>query len=146
VARRPFALDRLGTGARQDGGRWNHPGFGVIYAGATPAIAAVEKLVHINGVDPGDLVLARIDLPRRASIERHGYDDLPSGWDAVPAGRVSMDFGTKWIEERRSLMFCVPSTIVREEMNAILNPSHPQFGGVTMKIVRDFVYDLRLLR
>ena len=52
IARRRHALDRLGTGARQDGGRWNRVGTGIIYTGCTIAITALERFVHLAGVVP----------------------------------------------------------------------------------------------
>lgn len=144
IARRPYALDRLGIGARQDGGRWNHPGTGVIYAGCTIAIAALEKFVHLAGVAPPDLVLVRIELPQDCSAEKPGLSDLPKEWDLVPAGSGSMDFGTKWAREHRSLVLYVPSALVGEESNAVLNPNHTEFAATKLAIEREFRFDLRM--
>ncbi|HUO64440.1 MAG TPA: RES domain-containing protein [Terriglobales bacterium] len=144
IARRRFALDRLGTGARESGGRWNHRGTAVIYAGASVAIAALERFVHVAGTVPRDLVLVRIELPRACSVERPAVASLPKGWNLVPAGRSSMDFGTQWARDRRSLVLYVPSALVHEEENAVLNPAHPEFPPVKMTIERDFQYDARM--
>lgn len=144
IARRPYARDRLGIGARQDGGRWNYPGTSVIYAGRTIAIAALEKFVHLAGVVPPDLVLVRVELPDRTSSEEPAFRDLPSDWAAVPAGPGSMEFGTRWTREKRSLVLYVPSALLREERNAVLNPNHPEFAGVKMVIEREFHYDPRM--
>ena len=146
IARRPHALDRTGTGARAAGGRWNQPGTAVIYAGGTIAIAALERFVHLAGVVPADLVLVRVELPARHSAERPRRADLPRGWDLVPAGPASMAFGTAWAQERRSLVLHVPSALVPEEDNALLNPGHAEFAGVAMAIERDFSYDARMYR
>jgi len=59
----PVCPGRCGIGAREGGGRWNSPGTAVIYTGRTITIVALEKLVHIAGVVPADLVLVRIELP-----------------------------------------------------------------------------------
>ena len=144
IARRPYALDRLGTGARETGGRWNRPGTPVIYTGRTIAIAAVERLVHLAGVVPDDLVLVRVDLPSGYSAEAPAQADLPGDWNAVRPGASSMEFGTRWARERRSLVLYVPSAIVPEDVNGVVNPNHPQFAGVTMAIEREFHYDPRL--
>jgi len=146
IARRPHALDRLGISAREEGGRWNHPGTGVIYAGRTIAIAALERFVHLAGIVPPDLVLVRAELPRNHSAEEPRLADLPPGWDLVPAGPASMEFGTKWVRESRSLVLYVQSALVREERNAVLNPNHAEFSGVTMVIERDFHYDPRMFQ
>jgi len=55
-----------------------------------------------------------------------------------------MDYGTGWIQASRSLVLYVPSAVVVEERNAILNPHHPEFQGVTMSIERAFTFDPRL--
>jgi RES domain-containing protein len=144
IARRPYALDRLGIGARQDGGRWNYPGTAVIYAGRTIAIAALERFVHVAGIVPRDLVLIRVELPGDHPAEQPEPAGLPEGWDLVPAGPASMEFGTRWARESRSLVLYLPSALVREEQIAVLNPNHPEFHAVTMRIVRDFHYDPRM--
>ncbi len=146
IARRPFALDRLGRGARDGGGRWNHIGTPVLYAGGTIAIAALEMFVHLAGIVPPDLVLVRIELPDKYSAETPALAQLPRDWQLVPAAPGSMDFGTNWAKERRSLVLFVPSALVPEEKNAVLNPDHPEFPAVKMVVERTFRYDDRMYR
>jgi RES domain-containing protein len=145
IARRPYALDRVGLGARQHSDRWNSAGIGVIYAGRSIGIAALERFVHLAGIVPPDLVLVRINLPARHSFEEPALADLPSNWNAVPAAPSSVQFGTRWARELRSLVLYVPSALVREEGNAVLNPNHPEFAQVAMTIERDFRYDPRMI-
>jgi RES domain-containing protein len=144
IARQPYALDRLGIGARDSGGRWNSIGTAVIYAGRSVAIAALESFVHVSGVVPPDLVLVRVEVPGDSSSETPALAGLPRDWNAVPPGPGSMQFGTRWAAENRSLVLYVPSAIVREEINAVLNPNHPEFVGVKTRIERPFHYDARL--
>jgi RES domain-containing protein len=144
IAQRRHALDRTGAGARASGGRWNRPGTAVVYTGRTVGIAALERLVHVAGVVPPDLVLVRIELPPDCSVEEPALADLPADWHAVPIRPASMDFGTRWARERRSLVLHVPSAVVPEEGNAVLNPHHPEFAAVRMSIRRAFDYDPRM--
>ena len=144
IARRPHALDRLGIGARNDGGRWNSPGTAVIYTGRTIEIAALEKFVHISGVPPADLVLVRVELPATYSSETPATGDLPRDWNATRPGSGSMEFGTKWARENRSLVLYIPSAIIPEAVNGVVNPDHPEFGPVKMTIEREFHYDPRM--
>jgi len=118
----------------------------VIYAGGTIAIAALEKFVHLAGIVPPDLVIVRVELPRNHSAEEPRLADLPRGWDRVPPGPASAEFGTRWARENRSLVLYVPSVLVREERNAVLNPNHPEFRAVRMTIARTFHYDPRMFR
>jgi RES domain-containing protein len=144
IARRPFALDRTGAGARDTGGRWNALGTAVIYTGRAISIAALEKFVHLSGVIPPDLVLVRVSVPDGASSETPKLVDLPAGWNALRHGPLSMRFGTRWAQEKRSLVLYVPSAIIPEESIGILNPSHPEFGGVRIVVEREFRYDVRM--
>lgn len=144
ITRRPYALDRLGVGAREYGGCWNYPGTAAIYAGRTIAIAALERFVHVAGIVPRDLVLVRVVLPDDHSAEQPALTNLPEGWDLVPAGPASIAFGTRWARESRSLVLYLPSALVREEQIAVLNPNHAEFATATMRIERDFHYDPRM--
>lgn len=119
-------------------------GTSVIYAGRTIAIAALEKFVHLSGVVPADLVLVRVELPDTCSSETPALADLPPDWDALRPRPGSIQFGTKWAQEGGSLVLYVPSALVREETNGVLNPNHPEFAGVQMAIERDFHYDPRM--
>jgi len=100
--------------------------------------------VHLAGVVPADLVLVRVELPDNHSSEEPAPADLPAGWDVVPPGPGSMEFGTRWARARRSVVLYVPSVLVREEANAVLNPNHREFAEVRMTIERHFHYDPRL--
>lgn len=144
IARHSYALDRVGIGARDTGGRWNRPGTAVIYTGRTVGITALERFVHLAGVMPPDLVLVQIELPENCSVEEPAHADLPPDWNAVPVRPGSMDLGTAWARRRRSLVLYVPSALVPEESNAVLNPSHPEFAAVRMSIRREFHYDPRM--
>jgi len=144
IARRPHALDRVGAGARDSGGRWNAVGTAVIYAGRTIGIAALEKFVHLSGVVPPDLVLVRVAVPDGASSETPALADLPADWNALRHGPLSMQFGTRWAREKRSLVLYVPSAIIPEESIGVLNPNHPEFAGVRIVVEREFRYDLRM--
>ena len=63
IAKKEFALDRSGFGASIKGQRWNSPNIRAIYAGLTPEISAMEKLVHTGSILPKNLQLVRFTLP-----------------------------------------------------------------------------------
>lgn len=145
IAKLQFALDRLGSGARSFGGRWNAPGVAAIYAGMTPEIAALEKLVHTGDLVPADLVLTRLDLPDDEGLYRHyGVAQVPKGWDALPASAAAIEFGNAFVTEGLHLGLIVPSAVMPEAKNIILNPNHPAFANLEMTIVRPFEFDSRL--
>lgn len=145
IAKKQFALDRSGIGARTYGGRWNAPGVAAIYAGMTPEISAMEKLVHAGDILPADLVLVRLDLPEDASLYyRCSVADLPSGWDDLPGSTAAVEFGNAFIDTCSQLGMIVPSVVMPEASNIILNPNHTTFVNVGMAIIRSFEFDSRL--
>ena len=145
IANRAYALDLNGIGARLTGGRWNSPGVAAIYAGMTAEIAAMEKLVHTSDLLPQDLVLAVLVLPDDAKLyARYGVNDLPGGWDALPSSASAISIGDKFLLDSKHLGLFVPSAVMPEATNVVLNPNHPEFGNVTISVVRSFEFDSRL--
>jgi RES domain-containing protein len=145
IAKKQFALDRTGIGARTYGGRWNAPGVAVIYAGMTPEISAMEKLVHAGDILPVDLVLVRLDLPENASLyHRCSVADLPPGWDDLPGSTAAVELGNAFISAGAHLGMIVPSVVMPEADNIIINPSHAAFAKVAMTVIRPFEFDSRL--
>ncbi|ARJ64362.1 hypothetical protein WV31_00955 [Magnetospirillum sp. ME-1] len=133
ICRRPFA-DLSGEGARQVGGRWNTPGQPMLYTAATPELAALEVRVHLDlapDLIPDDYVLMRVDLGGLA-IETV---------TAIPVDPAA--FGDRWLAERRTPVLRVPSAIIAESSNLLINPLHPDGPG-RMGPVRDFTFDARL--
>ena len=68
------------------------------------------------------------------------------GWDAIPAGRVSLDAGETWSNSRSSALLVVPSVIVTEERNILINPLHADATRIRAKKLRRWLYDASLWR
>lgn len=145
---REFRADDLqGKGAELTGGRWNRPGRPVVYTATSVALACLETVVHLRAhALPLNRFLVRIDVPDALWADRQVFEAgaLPAGWNAVPEGKVSLDLGDTWLKAARTAMLVVPSAIVPEEQNVLLNPRHPQAGSVTATLLRPWVYDQRL--
>ena len=145
IAKRQHALDRQGTGARLAGGRWNSPDVAAIYAGLTPEIAALEKLVHTGEILPADLVLVELELPDDPKLyQRYMLKDLPPGWDGLPSSAVATQLGDRFLFDGVHLGLIIPSSVMPESNNIVLNPNHAAFSGVAMVISRSFEFDSRL--
>lgn len=69
---------------------------------------------------------------------------LPKKWDAEPASAATQQAGDQWIATQRSVALLVPSAIVPVEMNALINPRHPQFRLEWVAKPVRFRYDPRL--
>lgn len=140
------AEDTAGTGAKITGGRWNSVGQAVIYAAESRAIAALETLVHIDTSGmPLNRYLVELDIPEAIWSARQAVDAAEAiGWDAIPAGQVSIELGDRWLLGRESLVLQVPSVVVPEEAVVLLNPAHPDIAHVGVRKVRKWLYDPRL--
>ena len=143
------ADDLSGAGAKATGGRWNAPGIPMLYASGTRALACLETIVHLNaGGLPLNRYLVEIEVPDDiwSAARVQSVASLMVGWDAAPAGRVSIELGSDWVRSRSSLLLLVPSVIVPEETNILVNPEHPDRARLRARKVRKWVYDPRLTR
>jgi len=141
------AHDLSGKGAGKTGGRWNHKGTAMVYASASRSLACLETVVHLSGGTPLPLnrYLVQLLVPMAVWNARTTFKPRAHvGWDAEPAGKVSIDWGTAWAKAKATLVAQVPSVIVPEEHNILLNPQHPDAGKVKATKVRKWTYDFRL--
>lgn len=143
------ADDMSGAGAKLSGGRWNDVGAAIVYASPTRALACLETFVHLNaGGLPLNRYLVEIEIPDDiwTKAENVAPSSLAVGWDAEPAGLVSTSFGTTWAHSNRSALLLVPSVIVPEEQNVLINPAHPDARRINARKIRKWLYDPRLNR
>jgi RES domain-containing protein len=139
------ADDLSGAGAKISGARWNRPGNAMLYCGATIALAALETFVHLKaGGLPLNRYLVAIDVPDEVWARAHDLRAPPVGWDAIPAGAVSLNAGDAWLKANTSALLVVPSVIVPEERNVLINPQHPDARRLAARKLRKWTYDARL--
>ena len=138
------ADDLNGNGAKLTGGRWNKKGLAVVYCSQTIALAVLETIVHFGqwGL-PLNRYLVEIRIPDDVWQSR-AQGSPPAGWDAVPEGMGSIIYGSDWLVSGASAVLEVPSVIVPEERNVLLNPRHADCSRVTGTTVRRWGYDHRL--
>ncbi len=136
-----------------NGGRWNPIGAPAVYAAESIALASLEKWVYLAGVMPAtSLALVAVDVPEDAGqIMAIVAEDLPENWAAMPSGAEAAACDQAWLapDEQGALPvlgFTVPSVIVPESRNLVLNPLHPDMARVRLSIVRDFALDGRMLK
>jgi len=147
IAKRDVVKDLTGTGAKLYGGRWNHRGTAVIYTSETRALATVEFLVHVSLSNaPRGLMIATIEIPGNIVPEDVPRASLPRGWRDYPPPRQVGDLGTQWVKAKRSLLLRVPSAVVEQEYNILINPLHLEMPRVVLKEVAAFEFDKRLVR
>jgi len=141
------ADDLSGGGAKAVGGRWNRKGTSAVYASTTIALATLETLAHLGGnISIRNAFLLRIDIPAALWAQRRTVDlaSLPPAWLAEPPGAASIAFGDRWLRTQSRLLLLVPSIIVPEEYNVVINPAHPAASQLRSRVARQHVYDPRL--
>ena len=143
------ADDLSEEGAKRTGGRWNQMGVPVIYTSETRALACLETVFHLNaGGLPLNRYLVEVTIPDDvwANARLESVFSLNVGWDAEPAGRASIRFGTDWIRSGSSALLVVPSVVVAEQSNILINPAHPDSSAITATKIRRWLYDPRLTK
>jgi RES domain-containing protein len=136
-----------GTGAMLHGGRWNRKNIPVIYSAENRSLAAVEFLVHVPlSIAPKNLSIACLEIPDDIVPEEISIGRLPNDWGDYPAPPELADLGSEWALSRRSLLLRVPSVVVVDEFNILINPKHSDINRVRVSHVEGYIFDRRLLR
>lgn len=139
------ADDLTGKGAELTGGRWNRKGTPMLHTSSSIALACLETFVHLGQQLPLNRYLVQIEIPQSLWNVRAKFDPAAHvGWDAEPPGLVSLDWGTQWARSDAALVAEVPSIVVPEEANLLLNSHHPDAAQLLVRKVREWLYDPRL--
>ena len=134
-----------GEGAFRYGGRWNSRGRRVVYASGSLSLALLEILVHLDPAAalPG-LCAFTLDLPTEAILNDHfsSSEEISEGipW---PLGQTR-GWGDAWCLGKKTPALRIPSAIVPNESNYLLNPSHPGFATMKIGEAQAFALDSRL--
>ena len=125
--------------------RWNSKGSFVIYTAGSRALAALENIVHRSGegLNQNFRVLT-IDLPKEIKVKSIRKTSLLKDWTAFNQIQTTRETGDKWIDNLSSAVLRVPSAIIQDEYNYLLNPAHPDFSKIKIVNTEVFVFDSRL--
>lgn len=144
IAKCMYADDLSGTGARLYGGRWNNIGKPVVYLASSRALAVLEVLVHLPPtLIPSNYCIVTLDVPD--DIQAIDLQTLPPNWQDYPEPGILKSIGDRFLFDNRHLLCKVPSAVVQEEYNYLLNPAHSRFLKVKIKKKESFTFDKRLL-
>lgn len=136
-----------GEGSLRSSGRWHTRGRRIIYCAESPAAALLEVLVHLE-VDLHDLParyrLLKIDAPDDLRVDRVDGDTLPKDWrDRAGLTRAA---GDEWLTTAATALLRVPSAIVPETFNILLNPAHGDASRITIASASEHPLDARLIQ
>ena len=146
ICARKFAKTAFsGDGARLYGGRWNPSGTAVVYTASALSLAALELFVNLDPEEiPSGLVAIEATIPDDVPIHTIEAASLPRHWRRYPAPVALQSIGADWIAAAHTAVLSVPSTVIPEERNYLLNPAHPDFHRLKIGPPAPFHFDPRM--
>ncbi|MFT4532865.1 MAG: RES domain-containing protein [Saprospiraceae bacterium] len=142
ISNKKYAEQLNGEGAYRVGGRWNSKGVRMIYTSTSIALASLEVLVHSDGIPiPDGMILLTLEVPNK-------YIQLlekpPFNWNEIPPQGAAKIVGDDFIKFNKVLGLKVPSAIIPEEYNLLINPLHMHIDKIEIVSQRDYAFDGRL--
>jgi RES domain-containing protein len=136
-----------GQGGLYASGRWSGRGRPIVYTSASISLAVLEYTVNYRrrGWVPAT-VLGRATIPGSVRVETVSIHNLPPKWFAADPPPQLQRIGGQWLERGESAVLKVPSAIVTEEWNYLLNPLHADFGKLRLSTPKLFSFDRRVAR
>jgi RES domain-containing protein len=140
-------ISLAGDGGMRSSGRWHTRGHRIVYCSQSPAAALLEILVHFE-IDVRDLParyrLMKLHAPDDLGVEEVAVHSLPADW--TQQTDVTRSYGDRWLQAEHSPLLRIPSAVVPETFNVLLNPTHPDASLIAVVHVSDHAIDPRLLR
>ena len=135
-----------GEGAFRFGGRWNTRGRRLLYSSGTLSLALLEVLVHL---EKDEMVpqysLATLTFDEHLVSDVTEIADLPNDWSGPMLSAEVRAIGDEWCRSLRSVVLKVPSIVVPNEFNYLINVEHEDFDKVKLGDPERFVFDDRLI-
>ena len=145
LSKSKFASDLSGRGAEKTGGRWNSKGTAMVYTSASRALCTTEIAVHTPlGNLPQDYMLITIEIPDTIAISELSQIELPRDWKSIPHAHSTQLIGDNFVAQGIYAVLKVPSVVVQDEFNFLLNPLHPAARDVVIRGIEPFNFDGRL--
>lgn len=145
LSKSKFANDLSGKGAEKSGGRWNSKGTALVYTSASRALCTTEIAVHTTlGNLPLDYKLITIEIPDNIQIQELAAENLPPNWKAIPHAHGTQEIGDKFASEGIFAVLKVPSVVVQDEFNYLINPLQADSHKITIMAIESFNFDERL--
>jgi len=128
--------------------RWNQEGEFVIYSAESRSLASLELVVHRSAIKPQleyKVLVVDIDVPK-SQVQKVKENELPENWRSVDLYNVLQQIGSSWYTECKKLVFQIPSVIIPQEYNYVINTKHKLFDDkVNIVSKENYFWDTRLL-
>ncbi len=137
--------DLSGTGAYLYGGRWNSKGEYALYGASHISLAVLEILVNFDKsllrLMPSYHLLT-MAVPD-ALILSYKHTSLKPGWQHDV--KLTQFIGDGFLQSRSGVIMEVPSAVIPEESNYLINPLHPDFEKIKLLQSQSYNLDKRLI-
>ncbi|MDX2195947.1 MAG: RES family NAD+ phosphorylase [Cytophagales bacterium] len=141
-----YAHDLSGLGAEMYGGRWNNKGMPAVYTSEHRSLCVLETLANvIQFGNKKQFCMTEISIPDELTIKTYAAQLLPKGWNGEEYRFVSAGLGTEWLSGMGSAVLKVPSVLIHEEYNYIINPRHSDAKHIKICMVYNYHIQNRLL-
>lgn len=146
ITQEKFSEDLSGNGSRLYGGRWNSEGFFALYTSSSRSLALLETLAHTPAkmLDTKIYHLITLTVPDKILVQKILLINLSQGWDAPDTRAFTKKLGDRFLSDKLSLLLQVPSVMMKEEKNYVINPLHKDFGKVKIVHKRRIYFDERI--
>ena len=147
ITKTQYVNDLSGEGARLFGGRWNKAGDGMIYFSQNLSLCLLEIIVHVDyAALPLDYSFLEVEIPDSSIKNIQSIDFIEPKWSTEAAVNKLQMLGSSWLKKKESLAMRVPSAVMHQENNILVNPSHKDFGKLKIIKIGKMDFDPRLLR
>jgi RES domain-containing protein len=147
LAQPEFAAELHGEGNVITGARWNSPGLGVLYASFNLSLCVLESYIHLPPalrINLPEMTAVRIDVPEEGRWSAITLSQLPADLAGADAEARCRQLGDAWLAGRETLVCTMPSIVVPQETNVMINPAHPLMAEVKIVSTERFRFDTRL--
>lgn len=125
--------------------RWNPDKVEMIYTSANRSLSCLENVVHRGKAGLMQLFsVLTIEIPKAVSIKKINLGELTKNWKNYDQFYFTQNPGKKWIDTGETAVLQVPSSIIEEEANYLINPNHPDFPKIKIIKTEPFVFDNRI--
>jgi RES domain-containing protein len=145
IAKGSFSKELTASGSAN---RWNKADQYVIYTGSSRSLATLELVVHRNNITPAFgcrvMIVSVADEERLFTIVSQA--NLPEDWRGINAYSELQEIGSNWYKSNQSLLLKVPSAVISQEYNYLINTKHPDFlAKVKLVGTENYFWDERLV-
>lgn len=124
-------------------GRWNLTDQYVLYASSSRSLATLEMLVNRSNLHPKvDYKVMLLSVPDQ--FDAYEVTDLPENWRSLAAYSRLQGLGSFWYNHGDTALLRIPSAMIPQEHNYLINTKHADFKKAKISGVEDYFWDERL--